>query len=74
MNEELMKKILKSLYDGNQPNHEDYDVTEEVWRKTAAYLKNEGYITGITISNNTKYMFVELTEKGRDFVKNEVSV
>jgi hypothetical protein len=74
MNEELMKKVLKSLYDGNQPNHEDYDVTEEVWRKTASFLKNEGYITGITISNNTKYMFVELTGKGREFVKSEITI
>ncbi|EKN69273.1 hypothetical protein BABA_10436 [Neobacillus bataviensis LMG 21833] len=67
--EELRLSILRQLGDGKQPKHEDYNVDEELWRSTASFLKDEGYIKNITISKNTKYMFAELTQDGEEYLK-----
>jgi uncharacterized protein YceH (UPF0502 family) len=69
MNKELIKSILLSLEDNKQPRHEDYNVEESEWNETAKFLKDKEYIKSITISRNTKYMFAEITDLGKLFLK-----
>lgn len=70
VNKELAKNVLQSLVDNKQPSHEDYpNVPESEWNETAKFLKDNLYIKHITISRNTKYMFAEITEYGRHFLR-----
>ncbi|MGP4071297.1 YjcQ family protein [Piscibacillus sp. B03] len=73
----LIYSILKELEQGNEPKRENYELELEQWGEIAELIKNEGYVTEITITRGgqgNKVLIVmfkqsKLTMKGIEFLE-----
>lgn len=75
--EELVRRILKEISDGKEPNIKDYDVDPQQWGELAELIKNNGFAEGVLaqrggIGNKvvyTMYNNSKITLKGLDYLK-----
>lgn len=75
--EEILRRILKEISDGKEPNISDYDVDPQQWGELAELIKDNGFAEGVFvqrggIGNKVVYTIFKnpkVTLKGINYLK-----